>query len=293
MITEQQKKDIQWHLQNFVFQYPSQRQAAQALEDCSEATLIAILTNKWNSVSDNMWRSVSKQIGVGQRKCNLVETMDFSTLILYYSLAKEEGATFAIVGGAGFGKSATGKWYAANNRNNNAYYLECAEYWNKKTFLTNVIQSMGKNASGMNVGEMMEAIVKEIRKQNKPVFILDEIDKLSDTVLKFFITFYNELNTLCGFVWTSTNAMEKRMRKGLNSNKSGYQEVFSRIGSRFIELRGTSADEVRAICQANGITSEEDINRIINEYGGDLRRVDRNFLKYRAKDMQKKLKSAA
>lgn len=293
MITEQQKTEIKWHLTNYVACYPSQRQASQSLNDCSEATMIAILTGKWESVSENMWRNVGSQIGVGKRSMTLIETVDFQTLVLYFSLAKEEGATFAIVGGAGYGKSATGKWFAANNRSNNVFYLECAEYWNKKMFLVNLLQTMGKHETGMNVGEMMEKIVHELRKQKRPLIILDEIDKLSDPVLKFFITLYNELNTTCGFVWTSTNAIEKRMRKGLNTNKSGYQEVFSRIGSRFIELRGTNPEEVREICKANGISSQEDINKIINECNGDLRRVERNFLKHRAKDIQKKLKSAA
>ena len=288
MINQQQKKEITWHLQNYVASFPSQRQAANSLTDVSESTIIQVCNNRWDAISERMWMSIAKQIGVGNKSIEPVETLDFNTLILYYSIAKEEGATFAITGGAGFGKSFSGRWFAANNRSNNVYYIECAQYWNKKMFLSNILQTMGKEYAGMNVGELMETIIGELRKQPCPLIILDEIDKLSDPVLTFFITLYNDLNGMCGFVWTSTNNIQKRIRKGLSLNKTGYQEVFSRIGSRFIELHGTTPDEVRNICHANGITDAEDIARIVNEYNGDLRRVERNLLKHRVKSFKTK-----
>lgn len=294
IITEGQKTDIQFLLKNYVNTFPSQRKASESLDNCSEATVIAMLNqSKWHDVSESMWLNVGKQLGAFKRKSQLVETMDFQTLILYYSLAKEEGATFAIVGGAGFGKTYAGKFYSEANRKRNVYYLECAMYWNKKLFLSNLLQAIGKNANGLSIPEMMETIVRELSRQHQPLIILDEIDKLSDNVLAFFITLYNELNGLCGFVMQSTNHMQKRMLRGLRQNKTGFQEVFSRIGSRFIELKGTTPDEVRELCVENGVNQEEDIRAIINEYQGDLRRVERNILKHSAKTLFSKLKKAA
>jgi Cdc6-like AAA superfamily ATPase len=292
MINEQQKKEIAAALKNYAATFTSQKEAAKSLKDCSEATLIAIVKENYGGISDAMFTNIGKQIGVFKRELKMVETQDFQTLILYYSLAKEEGATFAIVGPGGSGKSYAGKWYAAANRTRNVYFLECAEYWNKKTFLSNLLKAMGKGETGMNAGEMMETIVSELRHQHQPLIILDEVDKLTDPVLKFFITLYNELNTLCGFVWTSTNAMQKRMKKGLGTNKIGYQELFSRIGSRFVELHGTTPAEVTELCQVNGITEREEIAKIVNEYNGDLRRVDRSLLRNKLIKIRKQLNAA-
>jgi Cdc6-like AAA superfamily ATPase len=293
-MTDNQKQDIQWHLKQYVNTFASQRLASTSLENCSEATLIAMLDqSKWHQVSEAMWLNVGKQVGAFKRRSQLVETMDFQTLVLYFSLAKEEGATFAITGGAGFGKTYAAKWYAEANRKRNVYYLECAMYWNKKMFLGNLLKALGKSPEGFSIGEMMEMIVRELSRQHQPVIILDEIDKLSDNVLVFFITLYNELNSLCGFVMQSTNAMQKRMMKGLKKNTTGFQEVFSRVGSRFIELKGTTKQEVTELCQANGIDSEEEIATIVNEYHGDLRRVERNILKHSARKMIANMKKAA
>lgn len=289
-ITEQMKQDIQWHLKNYVNTFRSQNAAAMSLDNVSEATVISILQGKFALISEQMWLTVGKQVGAFKRKSKLVETMDFQTLVLYYSLAKEEGATFAITAGAGHGKTFSAKWYAEANRQKNVYYLECAMYWNKKQFLGNLLEAMGKSPAGLSIPDMMQVIVRTLSRQHQPLIILDEIDKLADNVLIFFITLYNELNSLCGFVMQSTNQMQKRMMRGLKKNATGYQEFFSRIGSKFIELNGTTPQEVRAICEENGLTNEEEIRAIIADYSGDLRRVERQLLKHAAKSFTAKLK---
>jgi DNA transposition AAA+ family ATPase len=290
-ITDAKKQDIQFLLKQYVSSFPSQAKAASSLDNCSEATVIAILKGQFNQVSEQMWLNVGKQVGAFKTKTQLVETNDFNTLILYYSLAKEEGATFYLTGGAGFGKSFAAKAYTSANRTRNVYYLECAVYWNKKQFLGSVLQALGRSGNGLNVGDMMEAIVRELSRQHQPLLIFDEFDKLNDTVFTFFITLYNELNSLCGFIMQSTDQMQKRMLRGLRTNKTGYQEFFSRIGSKFIELSGSNKDEVREMCVANGITSEEEIRAIQNEHNGDLRRVERHFLKAAAKKLRNNLKA--
>jgi DNA transposition AAA+ family ATPase len=284
-ISRREKRDIAFRLREFVNSFSSQKKASQNLQNVSEATVIAMLTENefgWEKISDEMWRNVSKQVAGSVDFSNLVETLNFQTLILYFTIAREEGASFAFVGNAGWGKSYTAKYYAAMNRRNNVYYLECAEYWNKKMFLQKILMQMGKSGNGMQIGEMMELLIWELKKQHQPLIIMDEVDKLNEPCLKFFITLYNQLNKHCGLVWLSTNAIEKKIIKGINKNSVGYQEIYSRIGATFISLRMPSADEVSEICSTHGIKSKEMITAAINEVRdlhGDLRRVDRIILK--------------
>lgn len=278
-MTLESKKEITLLLKAFVEGCSSQKAAANQLNDVSEATIINILKNSWNGISDAMWINIGKQVGWNQRRSKLVETMDFNTLVLYFSTAKEHGEAFALVGQPGSGKSFTGQWYAEQMRRQNVYYLECAEYWNKKYFLQELLKAMGVDAAGLNVYEMMDEIITRLRKQHQPLIIMDEVDKLKDEVLYFFITLYNKLHGMCGFVWTSTDHISRRIEKGVAKNKKGFREIKSRIGNKFIQLRGTNKQEISAICQANGIVDELDINQIYNEYEGDLRRVDRNYIK--------------
>jgi len=69
------------------------------------------------------------------------------------------------------------------------------------------------------------------------------------------------------------------MDLGLRHNKKGYNEIHSRIGRKFFCLDQTSANDVYAICQANGLTEKRQINEVIRDAEQcdfDLRRVKKS-----------------
>ena len=137
---------------------------------------------------------------------------------------------------------------------------------------------MGKNPNGYTVGEMMHEAVRTLKQQENPLIMMDEADKLSDQVMYFFITLYNQLEDHCGIVLCATDHLEKRIRRGLRLNKKGYKEIFSRIGRKFVPLQKVNSTDVTAICMANGVTNKADINEAVKEAkenGFDLRRVKR------------------
>lgn len=285
----EQKQQIADMLHHFMEQYPNDSAAVSALKSVSHSTIISIRDKKWANISDQMWRNVGKQVGwssSGKVKKPVVPTRDLNTMLFYFNLAKSEGETFSIVGGRGYGKSFAGKHYRDNMKGQNVYYLECAEYWTPRHFLGEIISAMGRHYIG-SIYDMMNFIITEMRKLDSPLIILDEVDKLDDKSFRFFITLYNKMNRLCGVVWTATDNISRRINRGLRLGKTGYEEIYSRIGSTHINLRGTSYDEVKAICMANGITDTEEINRLNNEYEGDLRRVDRVVLKNKIKQLSK------
>lgn len=285
-MTIQQKTEIQSLLNDYVAGFATATAAAGQLEGVSHATIIQIRDGKWQSISDAMWRNVGKQVGwtaSAKRKATVVPTRDFKTLTYYFNLAKAEGETFSITGGSGYGKTFTGKHYAAENKGRNVYYLECNELWKVRDFLIELIKAMGKSHMGMTMYEMMDFIIAEMRRQDNPLIILDEVDKLDDKALRFFITIYNKLNGLCGIVWTATANIERRLLRGMRLGKTGYEEIWTRIGANHIQLQGTNYEEVTAICHANGITDPETINQLFNTYQGNLRRVDRVILKEKVK----------
>src|ERR1017187_2780734 len=110
-MTEAQKKEIQLLTQKFVEQFQSQAKACASLKNVSEATLIQIKKGNWESISDDMWRNVAKQVGYDSKGAwRIVETLDFSTIITYLDDSRLYGNVFALVGPAGSGKTATTQW---------------------------------------------------------------------------------------------------------------------------------------------------------------------------------------
>ncbi len=69
------------------------------------------------------------------------------------------------------------------------------------------------------------------------------------------------------------------MKEGSNIidrlHKKGYKEIYSRLGRKFIELKGVGSTDVNQICQANRITDKAQIKEIFEDSEFDLRRVKR------------------
>lgn len=262
-------------LREYCERYESQNKAAASLKGVSAATISQMLNGNWELIKNEMWRNVSAQIGYSDENWAAVETKNFADLTYMYADAKENSLVLAIIGDAGSSKTFTARHFAANNRR--VYLLCCNEFWNRKLFLAELLTVMGRDYSGYTVGEMMGEVVSELKKQDAPLLILDEADKLSDQVLYFFITIYNQLEDECGIVLQATNHLEKRLKRGIKLNKKGYNEIWSRVGRRCIELDGVTADDIASICQANGVDGVKAIDKIIDDSESDLRRVKRRI----------------
>jgi Cdc6-like AAA superfamily ATPase len=285
-MTDSQKKEIQMLLKTFIEQYNSQAKAVNALKNVSEATIINIRRGDWESISDDMWRNVGKQVGFsGKGKWQLVETKAAQTLINFFDDAREFSNVFAITASPGSGKSFIAEWY--EQKRQNVYLISCSEYFNRKVFLQQILSKMGKVNTGLNVPEMMELIIETSLKKEIPLLILDEFDKVPDSILYFFITLYNKLEGNMGIVMMATDHLAKRIMRGRKMNKKGYSEIYSRIGRRFMLLPDVEEKEVFEICKANGVSDPQDLHSIYNECDGDLRRVKRGIHKRRLKTMKK------
>ena len=251
----------------------SQKRAATSLVGVSPATVTQIVTGKWELINEKMWRSIAAQIGVKQTRWNIVETRNYKALSDIFADAQENALVLAVCGEAGTGKSLTAAHYGAENPN--VYVLACSEYWNRKTFLRELLRVMGKNPAGDTVGDMVDDVVMALNRRENPLIILDEADKLSDQVMFFFITFYNKLEDYCGIVLMATDYLEKKVRRGLRLNKKGYKEIYSRIGRRFVAMPGLSATDISDVCRANGVEGLREIDTVKKDCEGDLRRVKR------------------
>lgn len=251
----------------------SQKRAATSLVGVSPATVTQIVTGKWELINEKMWRSIAAQIGVKQTRWNIVETRNYRALSDIFADAQENALVLAVCGEAGTGKSLTAAHYGAENPN--VYVLACSEYWNRKTFLRELLRVMGKNPAGDTVGDMVDDVVMALKRRENPLIILDEADKLSDQVMFFFITFYNKLEDYCGIVLMATDYLEKKVRRGLRLNKKGYKEIYSRIGRRFVAMPGLSATDISDVCRANGVEGLREIETVKKDCEGDLRRVKR------------------
>ena len=268
-----EKQAIAEKLQAYVESKESQNKAAKTLKGVSPATVSQVLNGNWELISEDMWRTIATQIGYDARKWAVVQTEGYNEMYEVLSDAQENALVFAVIGDAGCGKSQAIKVYGERNRN--TLVLSCSEYWNRKQFLVELLRSLGVDAAGCTVVDMMADAVHQLKRREGVLLVLDEADKLSDQILYFFITLYNQLEDHIGIVLCATQHLEKRITKGVRNNRKGYREIYSRIARKFVQIPAVNASDIAAVCMANGITDKKTINEIVDDRDCDLRRVKR------------------
>ena len=269
------KEKISEKLRGYCERYESQNKAAASLKGVSSATVSQILNGNFELIRDEMFRTIASQIGYKDENWEVVETRDFRLMSRFLEDAQNNSLVMAITGNAGSGKTFAMRHFTDTHKR--VYMLCCNEYWNRQWFLQELLGQMGKEITTESVGEMVSEVVRTLKMQERPLIIMDEADKLSDQVLYFFITLYNQLEDECGIVLVATSFLEKRLRTGLKFNKKGYAEIWSRIGRKCIELKGVGAADIASVCEVNGITERGDIEKVIQDSDGDLRRVRRKI----------------
>lgn len=278
---ENEKKIIVENLKSYVQRYPSQNKAAGSLEGISAGTLSSMMNGNWSRISDAMWTKVAEQVKpTGSSSATgwtIVETGAYQEISYAMQDAQEYMNVTWIVGEAGCGKTTTGRLYAEDHKE--AFYILCSEDMLKGEFVRTIARKLGIRSEGYTVRELWQEIIESIIQMESPLIIFDEADKLPESVFQYFISMYNNLEDRCGVVFLSTDYIKRRISNGLRYGRKGYKEIFSRIGRKYFDLEPTSAQDVYAICTANGITSREDIDKIIKEgdgYDFDLRRVKKS-----------------
>lgn len=268
-----EKQAIADRLKEYVAGKESQNKAANTLQGVSAATISQIVNGKWELISEEMWRTVATQIGYDPRRWVVVETEGYGRMYDVLADAQENALVFAVTGDAGCGKSQAIKAYA--DRTRSVLVLSCSEYWNRKQFLSELLRALGMDCGGTTVVDMVADVVFQLKRRDGVLLVLDEADKLSDQVLHFFITLYNQLEDHVGIVLCATQYLEKRIRRGVQNNRKGYREIYSRIGRKFIPMPVVNGGDIAAVCIANGVADKRQIERIVDDSDCDLRRVKR------------------
>lgn len=242
----------------------------------STALIGRLLNDKDEELTEQAWQKIRKGL---RADLNWVtaETKNFKMLQVLLRNAQQQSISVAVSHNAGAGKSYAYKYYQYNQPQ--VICLECKTYWTRKNYMKSLCSAAGLNEEG-SIGQLAERFVNTLKTLHKPFVIVDQLDKLNDSSLDLFMDFYNDLDGRCGFLVSGVPALKKRILRGCQLDKSGYKEFYSRVGKTFIYLDEVSFQDVRLICQANGVDDQEYINHIFHVCEGDLRKVRREVNKY-------------
>lgn len=268
------KERVRKALEELVARKGSQAKAAASLRGVSSATISLILSGRGEEVRESMWLHLQEQL-LENKQMKVAETAIYSELTALLASAQEDKLVMSLIANAGSGKTFTSKQYEVENKE--VFRVACSEFWTKNDFVDELLRSLGESSDGYSKKERINRAIEVIKRKRNPLIIFDEFDKLNDNVWFFFITLYNELEDKCGMVLLSTDYIRLRIEKGLRLNKRGYNEFWSRLGRRCVRLEPIAYEDIKAVCEANGISNSSEIEDIAKDSEGDLRRVARRI----------------
>ncbi|MBY0244525.1 MAG: ATP-binding protein [Sphingobacteriaceae bacterium] len=279
------REQVKEQLKAYVKTYVSLNKAAKELKHVSIATLSKILRDEDEKITDDMFAKIAKLLVIENEATLIAPTTTYKALSDMYADALAHGKCYAVTASAGAGKTFTAEYFAKNNAH--AYVVNCDNDMRKKDFLCALADSMDIDYKGLRCREILDKITSTLIDLPNSLIIFDEVDKLKDDVLYYFITIYNRVRaSRAGMIFQASEYLKKRIERNLNLNKMGYAEIYSRMGGKIIALPSISQKDIAALCDLYSVEASE-VPRIYNECKGDLRRAENLIHAIKAKKANK------
>ncbi len=222
----------------------------------SAATISNLRAGKADLLSretlDRVWQAIKPA------EWNMVPTAGYRTITTACEDARQRRRMVAIVGSAGFGKTATLRDYARRQRN--VFLVEAKESMKPKFFFRLLLKQMGIRFEG-SVFEMIEKAADELGRRPHSLLIVDEAGKLSHTLLLLIHDLRNYTEQTAGIVLAGVGYFQANIEKALSRGKRGAEEFYSRIAV-WQHLPAPTGKEKRMIAEANGITDPAQVAEI-------------------------------
>lgn len=219
----------------------------------SHAVLTYVSQEQWENVSDEMLLKIINALKVSHDDYKLIKTANFNTVINLCKDAAKRHYLYGLVGCTGAGKTTALKQYYASNPN--VFYVECKNIMNRKHFFGAILKELGINFIG-TVYDMVNRIEEEFKSIENPLLIIDEAGKLSHTLILDLHDLRNATMNNLGIILSGCEYFKENLEKGVQKDKQGVPEFYSRIISWQI-LASPRKKEVEAICEVNGICYDD------------------------------------
>lgn len=262
MLTQQQKQEILDLIEVEKERLQSYRAVAKKC-GVSEATISQLRKGSYLGETDGILQQIGMTLGYdfNTEDWVIVPITNYQTVMQVLNDSRNESMFMAVANCAGSGKTATSTAYMTLNRKNAIYRVKSKE-WNAHAFLMQIAKEIGAELprSGyIKVNALIETISDQFNKiaAIKPHLIIDQGNSLRDSALRTIIHLFNECEDVLGLTILGSEALETEIKRGVRLNKTGYDELDSRLGRVYIHLTGATLHDCRKICSANGITDTE------------------------------------
>ncbi len=276
-MTNEQKRQVREALLRYVSNFDTQSQAAESLQGISTSTISQVRNNNWELLSERLWHHIARQVGFYCGEWQPADTSAYLLLRILFSDAQHYAMAYGISIDAGLGKTFTAGHYTREQEN--VCYIAGSDTYNRKSFMTALLNSMGLIAAG-TVPDMMKQFSDYLTGKEEPLLLIDDAHKLKDRVLHLLVLLANSVAGKAGIIIMGGAELRMRIIEGMRLKKVGFDEIYKTIGRRFITLGSLGPKDVELVCRANGLYDDEIIEYITVECANNLHAATRLIHQY-------------
>ena len=209
----------------------------------NEGILSNIFNNKdlEGKISDSNYLRIGRHLGVNRSQHNwkVTRTSVYNEIEDNLNFCKENSTSMILVDDCGIGKTFCAKHIAS--RMKNAFYIDCSQTKTKFAFIKALAKTIGLEGHG-KFAEILEDIKYYITVLDKPLIILDEAGDLEYHAFLEIKSIHNATVGACGWYMMGAQGLQRKIKRGMENDKIGYAEIFSRFSDEFVTLVPTGKE---------------------------------------------------
>lgn len=266
--------------------YASDAKFAVAL-GISSSQYSRVMRGDWERVlSDSNWISIARKLEVTlnalpEWKTAVTPVYEFVTGQLQF--CQDNGSSRMLCDKSGIGKTHTARCYVRNHAN--AVYIDCSQAKSKQKLIRQIAREFGVGSVG-RYSDVYADLVFYLRSLPRPLVILDEAGDLDYAAFLELKALWNATERCCGWYMMGANGLRDKIHRFIDNKKVGYEEIFSRYGSRYQRVTPGSDKEteefmrlISALIAKANAGAGVNIQRLIAQCDNSPRRIYDELMK--------------
>lgn len=182
------------------------------------------------------WIMLGEDLGITieNRKWTTARTDVFNTIEEDISFCKNFSKAKMCVDDCGIGKTYTAKYLSRTMKN--CFYVDGSQAKGRRDFIREVARAVGAESRGITYTEILRNLKYHLITLTKPIIIIDEAGDLEYRAFMVIKELWNATENQVGWYLMGADGLRAKIDRGINSQKVGYAEIFSRFSEKYTSI---------------------------------------------------------
>lgn len=221
-------------------------------------------------ISENNWLNIGKKYDVTMHTSSwkVARTKVYTEIEDNLKECQNKKQSMILVDDCGIGKTFCAKHITRKMKN--AFYVDCSQAKSRIQFVNYLARTLGVDDHGKHI-EVKENIKYYLNILDAPLIVLDEAGDLEYTTMLVVKELWNSSEGNASWYMMGADGLKAKMTKGINNQKVGFAELFSRFSEKFITLTPIGVDDRRYFYTqligdvASVNSTSEKVNKLVNQ----------------------------